>query len=138
MGFWSYLFGKSVKRNSAKDYFECERYFSPSGEQIGLSVTGELSVLTRRQEDFIGQVEKEYPLIVGAVIPAIEDEFQNWKPDFKIGDFKREFKLVHLAIPTCEQQPVEWEMSFETIHDLNHVVVVSMLDLQLLHIHVDG
>ncbi len=29
-------------------------------------------------------------------------------------------------------------MSFETIHDLNHIVVVYMLNFQLLHIHIDG
>jgi len=138
MGFWSFLFGKSVKGKPADDYFECERYFSPSGEQIELSVTGELSVLTQRQENFIAQVEKDYSLIIGAVIPAFEDEFRNWKPAFKIADFKQEFKPIHLSIPTCDQQAVEWEMSFETIHDLNHIVVVYMLNFQLLHIHIDG
>ena len=138
MRFWCSLFGKSVKRNPAEDYFESERYFSPSGEMMGLSATGELGSLTPRQEEFIAQVEEQYPLIVAAIIPDIENRFQYWKPEFKISDFKQEFKPVYLDIPTCEQQPVEWEIAFETVHDRNHTVFVVMLDFQPQYVRIDG
>jgi hypothetical protein len=138
MGFWSFLFGKPEKKKPFEDYFECERYFGPSGEKIELSVTGELGILSQRQEDFISQLERDYSLIEAAIVPGIEARFRNWKPEFKVGDFKQEFRLVHLDIPTCEQQPVEWEMAFETVHDLNHTVFVNMLDYQPQYVRIDG
>ena len=138
MRFWSFLFGKRVKRNPVEDYFESEHYFSPSGEMIGLTATGESGSLTLRQEDFVAQVEKEYPLIITAVIPDIENRLRSWKPGFKITDFKQEFKPVYLDIPACEQQPVEWEIAFETVHDRNHTVFIVMLDFQPQYVRIDG
>lgn len=138
MGLWSFLFGKSVKRNLTEDYFECERFFKPSGEQIGLTVTGGLGSLTQQQESFVAQLENNYQLIVDAIIPIVEDEFRNWKPDFRIVDFKREFKPVYLNIPTCDQQPVEWEIAFETVHDRNHTFTAGMLDGEPQYVRVDG
>jgi hypothetical protein len=67
MGFWSYLFGKPIKIGDAffgemqwieiandpsKSYFECERYFSPVGEKIGLIVSGTLCGPTQQQKEF--------------------------------------------------------------------------------------
>jgi len=138
MGFWSFFFGKPVKKSPVEDYVECERYFSPSGEMIGLSATGEFGSLTQRQEDFISQVERDYLLIIAAIIPSIEDRFRHWKPEFRIGEFKQEFKPVHLDIPTCDQQPIEWEIAFETVHDRNHTVFIVMLGYEPQYVRVNG
>jgi hypothetical protein len=153
MGFWNFFFGKLAKiydaffgdmtfmeisSDPAKSYFECERYFRPIAGIIELSVTGSLSGPTQVQKDFFTQLEENYPLIIAAVIPVIEDEFRNWKAEFRIGSFELEFKLVGLSIPTCDQHPIEWEIAFETVHDLNHTIFIAMQEYQPLHILIDG
>ncbi len=138
MGFWGFLFGQPAKSSPAEDYVECERYFRPSGEMIGLSATSDSGSLTQRQEDFIAQIEKDYALIVVAIIPGIEEEFRNWMPEFKIGNFEQEFKPVHLDVPTCCQQPIKWEIAFETVHDRNHIFSIAMLGFQPQYVRIDG
>jgi len=153
MGFWSFLFGKPVKIDDAffgemqwikipndpsKSYFECERYFKPSGEKIGLSVTGVLSGPTQQQKDFFTEVETNYSLLVAKLIPLIEAEFGNWMPLPVIKSFVAEFKPIGLDIPACDKLPIQWEIVFDTIHDVNHTVTVEILDDEPLHIRVDG
>jgi len=153
MGFWNYLFGKrpklsdaffgemtfiEVPNDPASSYFECERYFKPIDGLIELGVTGQLSGPMQRQKYFFTQLENDYQLIIAAVIPVIESEFQQWKPNFKLGNFEQEFKPVWLEIPTCDQRPVEWEIFFETVHDLNHHICVTMQDYRPLHVLMDG
>jgi len=153
MGIWSCLFGKPMKigdaffgemtfmesiKYPAESYFECKRYFSPIEGVIELGVTAQLSGPTQRQKDFFVQLEKDYSLIVAAVIPRIEDELRNWRPDFRINNFEQEFTPVWLSISACDQQPVEWEIAFETVHDLNHTISITMQNYQLLHILIDG
>jgi hypothetical protein len=153
MGFWSFLFGKPVKIGDAffgemqwveiandpsKNYFECERYFKPSGEKIGLSVTGSLSGPTQRQMDFFTQVEANYPLLVSKLIPVIDAEFGAWMPQPIIKDFVAEFKPTFLDIPSCDQQPIEWEIVFDTVHDVNHIVTVGMLGDEPQYVRIDG
>lgn len=153
MSFWSFFLGKPAKtgdaffgemtfmdipNDPAESYFECKCYFKPIGGVIELSVTATLNGPTQRQKNFFAQLEMDYPLLIAAVIPGIEAEFRNWKPGFRIGDFEQEFKPVWLTIPTCDQLPIEWEIAFETVHDLNHTIAITMRDYQPLHILVDG
>jgi len=153
MGFWRFLFSKpvrigdaffgemlfmEVKSDPSISYFECERYFKPSGEKIGLSVTGSLSGPTQRQKDFFTQVENDYPLLFTKLIPIIEAEFGAWMPQPIIKDFEAEFKPTFLDIPSCNQQPIEWEIVFDTVHDVNHTVTVGMLGDEPQYVRIDG
>nr|GFD23355.1 hypothetical protein [Tanacetum cinerariifolium] len=122
MGFWSFFFGQPVKiddvffgemtfieisNHPEKSYFECQRYFKPIDGLIELGVTGKLSGPMQCQKDFFAQLERDYQLIVAAVIPVMEEEFRNWKPEFKIGNFEQELKPIWLSIPACDQPPIE-------------------------------
>jgi hypothetical protein len=153
MRFWDFLFGKTVKIGDAffgemvfieistdpsKSYFECERYFKPSGEKIGLSVTGSLSGPTQRQKNFFAQIETEYLLLVPRWTTIIEQEFSSRMLVPVIRDFAKEFKPGYLSIPTCQEQPIEWEITFDTIHDLNHIITVGMLADEPQYVQVDG
>jgi hypothetical protein len=153
MGFWDFLFGKPVKigdaffgemqwveiaNNLSESYFECERYFKPSGEKIGVSVTGLLSGPTQRQKDFFVQVEANYSLLVAKLNPLIEAEFGAWMPLPIIKNFVGEFKPIGLDIPACDKLPIEWEIVFDTVHDMNHTVTAGMLDDEPQYVRVDG
>jgi len=153
MRFWRLLFGKPVKIGDAffgemqwvelakeplKGYFECERYFSPSGKNISLSVTGALSGPTQQQQEFFTWIEANYLLLVAKLIPLIEAEFGAWMPLPVIQNFVAEFKPIGLDIPACDKLPIEWEIVFDTVHDVNHTVTVGMLDNEPQYVRIDG
>jgi hypothetical protein len=155
MRLWSFLFGKdkTVRINDAfigemffvesvKDptdnYFECQRYFTPSRAKIGLSVAGSLSGPTQQQKDFFTQLEKDYPMLIAKFIPLIEEQFGAWMTLPVIKDFEEEFKPTYLSIPAYDQQLIEWEIAFDTVHDLNHTVTVGMVDYEPKYVRVDG
>ncbi len=153
MGFWSYLFGKPIKIGDAffgemqwieiandpsKSYFECARYFKPTGKKISLLVTGTFHGPTQHQKDFFTQVEANYPLLVDKIVPIIEAEFGAWMPLPVIKNFVAEFKPTGLEIPLCDQQPIEWEITFDTVHDPSHIVTVGMLGYEPQYVRVDG
>jgi len=122
----------------AQSYFECERYFQPIGEKIELAITGSLSGPTQQQKDFFAQVETDYPRLVAKFIPIIEAEFGAWMPLPVIKDFNAEFKPTLLDIPACSQRPIEWEIVFDTVHDVNHIVTVGMMDDEPQYVRIDG
>jgi hypothetical protein len=153
MGFWSFLFGKPVKiadaffgemqwikvaNDPSKSYFECERYFKPSGKNIDVSVTGSPSGPTQQQKEFFAQVEAEYSLLIAKLIPLMEAEFGAWMPLPVIKSFVAEFKPIGLDIPACDQQPIEWEIAFDTVHDANHTVTVGLLGYEPQYVRIDG
>jgi hypothetical protein len=136
------FFGKmllvgSVK-NPADNYFECQRYFRPSRDLVELSVTGSLSGPTQQQKDFFRQIENDYQLLVAKFIPLIEEKFGAWMALPIIKDFEKEFKPTYLSIPACDQQSVVWEITFDTVHDLNHLVTVGMVGYEPQYVRVDG
>jgi hypothetical protein len=153
MGFWNSLFGKTVKigdaffgemvfieipNNPVESYFECERYFKPSGAKIGLGVTGSVSGPTQWQKNFFTQIEKDYPFLLAKFIPVIEARVGAWLTAPVIQDFEAEFEPTYFSIPACDQQPVAWEITFDTVHDVNHMVTVGMLGYEPHYVRIDG
>jgi hypothetical protein len=153
MGFFKSTFGKSViieneffgqmrfnenKQAQDKSYFACKRHFKPSDKIIEIGIDGNVSGPTEKQIAFFKQIEENYPEIAASIIPVIEDEFRNWKNDFKITDFKKEFAPVYLRLPSCETNPIIWEIAFESEHDKNHTFTLIMNDYEAKEILIDG
>lgn len=125
-------------KTSAEGYFECRRNFEPTGEQIEIGIDGNLSGPTNLQKDFFRQVEAEYTSLVPHFIEVIEKEFGAWMTLPVIKDFAAEFKPTYLDIPACDQEPIEWEIVFDTVHDVNHTVTVGLLGYEPQYVRVDG
>jgi hypothetical protein len=153
MGLFESLFGKTRKIdhdffgqmifNGSKvpnpsDYFECRRHFKPSDNVIEVGIAGDISGPTENQVNFFKTIEDNYSDIIKAITPLIEDEFGNWKEDFKISDFNKEFEPVYLRFPRCESKPIIWEIAFESDHDRNHTFTVTMNDFEAREILIDG
>ena len=153
MGFWNFLFGKTVKvddaffgemivieisNNPVESYFECERYFKPSGEKIALGVTGSVSGPTQRQKDFFMQIENDYSLLIAKFALVIETRLGAWTAVPVTKEFEAEFKPTYFSIPTCDQQPIAWEIAFDTVHDVNHTVTVGTLGYEPYYVRIDG
>ena len=136
------FFGKMVfvefKKKPSNNYFECRRHFKPTNELIEIGIKGNKTGPTKIQKDFFLNIESNFNIITASIQPMLESEFQNWKEDFKIIDFKHEFKAKYLQLPSCKNEPKEWEISFETAHDLNHIFTVTMNDFKATDISIDG
>jgi hypothetical protein len=156
MGAWSRLFGKpvkindsffgellfmEVKANPANSYFEGWRHFEPTDEQIEVGVSGSLQSPTQVQKDFFRQVEANYALVTQRIIPLIEHTFHEWQADFKINNFAKAFKPVYLFIPSCVQNPIKWEIAFESEpglvnYNYPYILTVEMTAYEPQHISV--
>src|SRR5882724_9296885 len=132
MGLFNFIFGKPViiensffgqmrfagnKKDFTKSYFECSRYFKPKNDVIEIHMSAGVEGPSQKQIEFFENLENNYTEISNSITPLIEEEFRNWKENFKILDFKKEFKPVFLSIPICEEQPIIWEIAFESDHD---------------------
>ncbi|QXP60856.1 hypothetical protein [Olleya sp. HaHaR_3_96] len=153
MGIIEFIFGKTIKIDNAffgkmifienkkkplKSYFECRKHFKPTDDIIEIGIEGNETGPTELQKDFFRKIESDYDKIISSVKPLIEKEFQNWKEDFKITDFRKEFNAVYLFLSRCENDPKSWEIAFETEHDLNHTITMTMSDLKATEILIDG
>lgn len=153
MGFLDFLFGKTItidnpffgkmlffefKKNAHNNYFECNRNFKPINTEIEICLSGDVSSSTEKQELFFRKIENNYSKIKTSIIPIIENEFRNWKEEFKIIDFENEFKPVHLTIPRSESEEKIWQIAFESEHDLNHIFTITMKNFIATEIMIDG
>jgi hypothetical protein len=125
-------------KDSTNNYFEGKGKFRPTGDEIEYFVGSDFSGPTTEQKHFYNKVQDCYDELISKITPLIEDEFKNWKEDFKINDFKREFKLVAVTIPRPNPHATIWDMSFETIHDDNHQVTVNFKDFEPDGVLIDG
>ncbi|MBB6329027.1 hypothetical protein FHS59_004691 [Algoriphagus iocasae] len=125
-------------KDKSKNYYECNRQFHPKGSEIELGVEGDENGPKQNQKDFFLSIEKKYDEIVISIGPKIEVEFKNWKEDFRIKDFKKEFRPVYMFLPRCDKQPITWEIAFESDHDLNHLFTVKMKDMSAIKVSIDG
>jgi hypothetical protein len=125
-------------KDSTKNYFEGKGKFKPTGDEIEYFVGADLNGPTNDQREFYIKVQDSYDDLISKITPLIEDEFKNWKDDFKVKDFKKEFKLVAVTIPRLNTNVTIWDMSFETIHDDNHQVTVDFKDFEPEGILIDG
>jgi len=153
MGIFDFVFGKTIKindeffgnmifselkKNPEKNYFECRRHFKPTDEIIEIGIEGNVTGPTELQKGFFKKIESDYEKVISSIKPMIEHEFQNWKEDFKIIDFRKEFKAVYLFLPRCENDLKVWKIAFESEHDLNHTITMTMSDFNATEILIDG
>ncbi|WP_210489401.1 hypothetical protein [Rufibacter aurantiacus] len=125
-------------KDPGKSYFEGKGLFEPTGKEIGYIIEGKESGPEQKQKEFYKWIQENYLELTTKFTPLVEDEFGNWKDNFKIIDFDREFILVGVTIPIQDNTPFEWDMSFDTIHDENHQVTVDFIGLEPHGVLIDG
>jgi hypothetical protein len=153
MGFLDFIFGKTIKvdneffgtmvfledkKDPLKSYYECRRHFNPSDNIIEIGIDGGASGPTQKQIDFFKSIEDNYSEVSKVIAPLIEDQFANWKEGFKIDNFQKEFEPVYLRLPRCENKPIIWEIAFESDHDRNHTITLTMSDFEAKELLIDG
>lgn len=135
------FFGKLTfidMKKPGTSYFEGKGKFSPSGDEIEYFVEADATGPTNEQREFYNKVQDTYGSLVSKITPVIEGEFRNWKEDFKIQDFNKEFRLAALTVPRLQTSPLVWNMSFTTVHDANHQITIDFKDFEPDGILIDG
>jgi len=125
-------------KDPSKDYFEGKGFFSPTNNDTEYLIQSDKTGPTTEQKEFYKKLQNDFDFYVAKIKPLIETEFRNWKEEFQIKDFGKEFSLVCLTIPRLDSSPFIWDMSFTTIHDKNHHVTIDFIDHIPNGVLVDG
>ena len=112
--------------------------FAPLGKEIEYLINATGAAPTVWQKEFYKNLQSDFNLYVEKIKPLIEEEFRNWKDDFVINDFMKEFELEHISIPGSDETPLSWDMSFTSIHDLNHTFTIDFSDYEPNGVLIDG
>ncbi|MEO6253812.1 MAG: hypothetical protein ABIO79_10925 [Ferruginibacter sp.] len=122
----------------SKNYFEGKGLFEPTNTETEYLIQANVEGPTDKQKEFYREVQNNFEQYIAKIKPLIENEFRNWKDDFKIKDFTKEFTLVCISIPRPDSSPLKWDMAFTTIHDSNHHVTIDFLGTEPESILIDG
>ena len=125
-------------KDASKNYFEGKGRFTPTNSDTAYTIQADKGGPTDEQKQFYLDLQVDFTKYIQKMKPLIEEEFQNWKKDFVIKDFNKEFELVCINIPRLDSNPVIWDMTFTTVHDLNHHVIIDFVDDQPKGILIDG
>lgn len=125
-------------KDTSKNYFEGKGHFAPTANETEYLIEADKEGPTEEQRQFYRDLQANFTQYIEKIKPLIEDEFRNWKEDFSIKDFNREFELVCITIPRFDKQPMTWDMAFTTIHDENHHVTIDFVGDQPNGILIDG
>lgn len=133
------FFGE-LRNNGSKQasLFDGKKWFAPAGKEVLLLIDADETGPVQAQYDFYTTLERDYPTLVAKIIPLIEDEFRNWKEDFAVKNFAIEFPLNHIHITKLDEQPLKWEISFTSIHDLNHHFSIDLEGMEPMGVLIDG
>ena len=145
MSIWTFLFGKSRitkiqdeffgEINDCKGHFEGHKYFNPTKTGIEIYIPND--AIKPFHKTFFQDLEKNYDYLKMSLKVKFEDDiFKNWDENFEIKDFNNEFTLNFILFPEFETG--EWEMSYNSIHDKNHVFIGFFKDWQLIDVMMDG
>ena len=125
-------------KDSTKNYFEGAGFFAPTQSETDYLIRADIEGPTEEQRQFYLDLQANFEQYVEKITPLIEGEFQNWREDFKITNFTKEFSLVCITIPRQDILPMVWEMAFTTIHDLDHHVTIDFIGNESNGILIDG
>ncbi|WP_425996006.1 hypothetical protein [Caulobacter sp. DWR1-3-2b1] len=136
--FGTLLFMKAAR--GYQSYWEGEKIFV-SGDgavEIGLSIdtSSESDGPSEKQRDFFSWVEANF----GSICLAIDKHLQAdpWSGHVTIKPFAQEFTVSHLSIPLCNQTNEEWEISFDSGSDPEHLYAATLTGLTVTNIAMDG
>jgi hypothetical protein len=125
-------------KDSSKNYFEGKGFFPPTQSDTEFLIQADIEGPTSAQKEFYNELQNNFEQYIQKMKPLIEDEFRNWKENFEIKEFNKEFTLVCLTIPKLDHNPLIWDMAFTTIHDKNHHVTIDFIDKYPNGILIDG
>ena len=135
--FGSLLFMKAARGFTS--YWEGEIIFKTFEDQISIEVfidtSSERDRPSAEQREYFRWVEKEFESICHAIDERLRAE--PWGHVTK-RRFAEEFTVGGLRIPLCRQPNEEWEISFDSASDPEHLYTATLNGLIVTNIAMDG
>jgi hypothetical protein len=121
-------------------YWEAKRVFSPSGRVIELFIDAPSPELppSELQRQFFLAVEQHYDGILASVQAVLRPQFEEWTRKPLSTPVESEFTMTSFSIPNVTFRQAQWEMSFESQTDANHLFTVSLSGERATGVSVDG
>jgi len=121
-------------------YWEAKRVFPPTGREVELFIDAPAPLATpnETQRNFFLEVAHDYHGILAAIEPLLRSELETWihKPIER--PFADEFILTSFSIPVPSEMPPDWEMSFDSVTDPNHLFSVTNRGRVAQNVTIDG
>lgn len=121
-------------------YWEAKRLFKPSSREIELFIDAPAAELPPNdlQRQFFTFVETHFKEILKAVEVILRPQFEEWTRKPLAEPIEAEFTMTGFSIPCAPLEQAEWEMSFESKTDANHLFSVSLNGLVAIGVTIDG
>lgn len=128
------FFGNVIDAGS---YFECRRLFEPTNSIVEIGLEKTKNGKDTKQINFFKWIEANFDLIIEEIQPFLTTKILEWIPDFEIKNFKSEFKLDYLFIPSCERDVFGWKIMFYADNELQHACEIEMFGMEVRKIDIE-
>ena len=121
-------------------YWEASRVFSPTGQEIELFIDAPAPEQPpdELQRQFLISIESRYREILVAVEAVLRPQFEEWTRKPLSGTLDTEFTMTSFSIPHAPLQEAQWEMSFDSKSDVNHLFTVAISGYVATGVTIDG
>jgi hypothetical protein len=108
-------------------YWEAKRTFLPTNTEIEVFVDAPApeQVPNEVERQFFNSVCERYDELMASAESVLRPRFGEWTRQSMEKPFREEFTLTSFSIPCAALETAEWEMSFESATDRNHLFSVS-------------
>jgi len=90
------------------------------------------------QRQFFAAVERNYGKILIAITSVLRPQFEEWTRKPLAVPFASEFTMTSFSIPHAPLDAAQWDMSFESQSDANHLFTVTLLGEVATGVTIDG
>ena len=121
-------------------YWEAKKVFAPTGHEIELFIDAPAPEQPpdEIQHQFLMSIESKYGEILVAVETVLRPQFEEWSRKTLSETFGDEFTMTSFSIPHAALHDAQWEMSFESKTNAQHLFTVSISGQIATGVTIDG
>jgi len=104
-----------IPNDPARSYWECEWRFPNTGTEVSIGLPGNESGPSPEARKFFLSLPGRFDQILAAARPRLQEVFREWLQQELPADIFTVVKLAGFGLEDPMAEPVEWDISFETI-----------------------
>ena len=131
------VFGSMLYMGDRLKYWEGKAVFKPTNANIEVFVDGTLENGMEQQRDFYQQVMREWPILRENIGRVILQRWHERTPKLSDDSLWNLFTVSSISIPRASMEGAQWEISFVTSSDPNHLWTMRMNGRQPQQLSVD-
>jgi len=132
------VFGSMLYLGDRLNYWEGKATFTPTGIEIEIFIDGSADDQMEQQHRFYRELLGQWLRISEDIGKVLMKTLHERRPNVPINSVWDDFKVSSLNIPKSSLESAEWEISFSTPSDQNHLFRVLMKGLMPQQVVIDG